>query len=415
MSTNPLTRPIWRWVRLLASPIGGAALTSAAGLVASVLLYRLLPDADAGAFALLTALIQIGIILGGLGQTTLTQRVYSRAEPGLYRWNRDLLHQFLLTSPAMLILAIAMGRLYQLSVAQTLFVLAGAMLGSLVTTSAGMLASNRHYGIAASLPRLPNGLLLVPVVIAMALPSAAGLPAVLVGFLVAAGVSLAIGWLSLNRLHEPGSRTIDLRQRGYGLAFLASQFATLVPDYLLLAAAAFFATPEDLALFAALQLLFRPTQLLQNVLAQVLTTELTRSSRPPARRLMLAFALATGLILVGGVLLAGPAVNLLYGGRYSPTLALIAFVALASGLDILETLPRSYLVGRGSRQLLVWFGASQITIAIAGLLVGLALVGEYGVAGAAAGAALIFLARNVASFAVFAGVRIQERRRNSAL
>ncbi|MFN8380054.1 MAG: hypothetical protein U0452_15425 [Anaerolineae bacterium] len=408
------SNPIVGWIRLLASPIGAAAVTSAMALVGSALLYRTLPKADAGTFALLTAFIQTVLILGGLGQSTLTQRVYSRAEPGAFSWRTDLNHQLLLILPVSVLICIVIGWVYQLQVLETAFVLTGALLWNQISTSGSMLAANRRYAWASALPRLPNGLLMFPAGLLVLIPSLATLDAALAGLLGAALVSLALSWFALRRLHTTGNRTISLHQRGYGLVFLANQTATLVPDYLLLAAAGLYAPPEDLALYGALALLFRPTQLLQNVLGQVLTTELARAQRPRLSRILIVFVAATALIVIGGILLASPIMNVMYGERYAPTLALVAFISLSSGLDILETLPRSYLVGRASRRVLGWFGVSQLVIAGIGLIMGLVLVQQRGIEGAALGAVLIFVARNAVSFAGFAATRVHERPRSLA-
>jgi O-antigen/teichoic acid export membrane protein len=406
--------PALRWARLLASPLGAAAVTSLAALAGSALLYRTLPDADAGSFALLTAFIQTVLIIGSVGQFTLTQRAYSRAEPGAFAWRGDLGRQLLLTLPLSAGLTALIGALYQLPVNQIVFVLVGGLVWGLVTTLAAMLASNRRYAMASALPRLPNGLLVIPAALLMLVPALATLSTAMIGLLAANGAAFGLGWLALKRQPQTGQSHITWGQRGYGLVFLASQMTSLVPDYLLLAVAGFYAPPRDLALFAALALLFRPTQLLQNVLAQVLTTELARGQRPRLKRMLLVFAIATALLIGGGILLAGPVMTLAYGGRYAPTLVLIAGISIASGLDVLDTLPRSYLVGRGSRRALGWFGVSQGIIAGLGLLIGLALVQARGIEGAAIGAALIFIARTIASFTAFSAVRIQERRRSLA-
>lgn len=408
------TNPILGWIRLFISPLGAAAVTSAMTLAGSALLYRTLPKADAGAFALLTAFIQTVLILGGLGQATLTQRVYSRSEPGTFHWRIDLDRQLLFILPISVLICLIIALVYQLQALEAAFILTGALLWNQITTSGAMLAAHRRYAWASALPRLPNGLLMFPAALLVLVPALATLPVALAGLLGAALVSLALSWFALRRMGTPGVQTISLRQRGYGLVFLANQTATLVPDYLLLAAAGLVAPAEDLALYGALALLFRPTQLLQNVLAQVLTTELARAQRPRLSRILLVFVAASALIIVGGILLAGPAMNVVYGERYNPTLALIAFISLASGLDILETLPRSYLVGRASRRILGWFGVSQLAIAGIGLLAGFALVQQWGIEGAALGAVLIFVARNMVSFAGFAATRIQERRRSLA-
>ncbi len=397
------------WLRLLASPLGASAGTSAAALAGSALVYRVLPEAEAGAFALLTAFVQTVLILGGLGQSTLTQRLYSRAEPSTFRWRDDLGRLLVFTFPASAAVSLLIAGIYRLPTGQAAFILVAGLLWGAIASLGAMLASQRRFALAASLPRLPNGLLIVPALLMWALPDLATLPAALVGQLAAAGAALAVGWLAMTRLRRPGQRVMSFRQRSFGLVFLATQTATLVPDYLLLAAAGLLVPAADLALYAAVALLFRPTQLLQNVLAQVLTTELTRARRPALRRPLLALLLASLSIIVGGVLLGPWLTSLVYGSRYAPTWALIAGVSIASGLDILETLPRSYLTGRAGRRLLAWFSGTQLALAVLGLLVGVILIERYGVEGAAAGTALIFVARNLVSYSTLLRVRQRER------
>ncbi|HYO88764.1 MAG TPA: hypothetical protein VER79_08950 [Candidatus Limnocylindrales bacterium] len=403
-----------RWFWLLASPLGASALTSAAALLGSALLYRVLPGPVAGAFALLTAFIQTVLILGGMGQFTLTLRLYSRAEPGAYRWQADLGLQALFTLLPSALLTLLIALLYQLPARDAIFLLTAAMLWGTVSSLGSMLASQRRYMMGLALPRTPNALMLIPALTVVAVPALGTLPMLLVGQVLAVAAAAGIGWATMARLQTRGVRTIDLRQRTFGLVFLATQSATLVPDYLLLAAAGFVVPAEDLALFAAVSLLFRPTQLLQNVLAQVLTTELARSSQPRMRRVVILFIVVSALIVAGGVLLVPAFVGAIYGGRYAPTLALVGWISLASGLDILDTLPRSYLIGRASRRLLALFSGAQLMIAGVGLIIGVALIGQLGIEGAAAGGALIFVARSIVSYTGFFALRLRERARSSA-
>lgn len=397
------------WLRLLWSPLGASAATSAAALAGSALLYRVLPAADAGAFALLTAFVQTVLILGGMGQSTLTLRMYSRAEPGAFRWRADLVRLVLFTLPAAAAVSLLIAALYRLPAGQTAFVLVGGLLWGVIASLGSMLASQRRFALAASLPRLPNGLLIVPALLMLIVPGLASLQVALHGQLAAAGAALAAGWLVMARGSGRGARVMSYRQRSYGLVFLASQSATLVPDYLLLAVAGLYAPAADLAVYAAVNLLFRPTQLLQNVLAQVLTTELARTRRPHLRRPLLALLAASLAIMVGGSLLGSWLTHLIYGARYAPTLGLMIGVSLASGLDVLETLPRSYLTGRANRRLLAWFSGSQLVLAVLGLLAGVLLIQRFGIEGAAAGTALIFVARNAVSYSAFLRVRLRER------
>jgi O-antigen/teichoic acid export membrane protein len=368
----------------------------------------------AGAFALLTALIQTILILGGMGQYTLTLRLYSRAAPGAHRWRADLGLQTLFTLLPSALLTLIITALYALSPGEAAFLLGASMMWGAVSSLGSMLSSQRRYTLGLALPRAPNALMLLPAALIAVAPALATLPTVLLAQLLAAALALGLGWAAMARLRAPGDRLISLRQRVYGLVFLATQSASLVPDSLLLAAAGYLVAVEQLALFGAVALLFRPVSLLQNVLAQVLTTELARSERPRMARFIALTALVSGVLVAGGVLLGPVAVEVIYGGRYAPSLTLIAFLSLMSGLMILEILPRSYLIGRAGRRLLAWFSGAQLAIAGGGLLAGIALISQFGIEGAAAGGALIYLARSVVSYGAFAGLRLREGRRSSA-
>jgi O-antigen/teichoic acid export membrane protein len=409
-----MPRPARQWLRLVASPLGASVATSAAAMIASALLYRVLPGPVAGAFALLTALIQTILILGGMGQYTLTLRLYSRAAPGAHRWRADLGRQTLFTLLPSALLTLIITALYALTPGEAAFLLGASMMWGAVSSLGSMLSSQRRYTLGLALPRAPNALMLLPAALIAVAPALATLPAVLLGQLLAAALALGLGWAAMARLRAPGDRLISLRQRAYGLVFLATQSASLVPDSLLLAAAGYLVAVEQLALFGAVALLFRPVSLLQNVLAQVLTTELARSDRPRMARFIALTALVSGVLVAGGVLLVPVAVEVIYGGRYAPSLTLIAFLSLMSGLMILEILPRSYLIGRAGRRLLAWFSGAQLAIAGGGLLAGIALISQFGIDGAAAGGALIYLARSVVSYGAFVGLRLREGRRSSA-
>jgi O-antigen/teichoic acid export membrane protein len=413
-STTATPRPARQWLRLVASPLGASVATSAAAMIASALLYRVLPGPVAGAFALLTALIQTILILGGMGQYTLTLRLYSRAAPGAHRWRADLGLQTLFTLLPSALLTLIITALYALSPGEAAFLLGASMMWGAVSSLGSMLSSQRRYTLGLALPRAPNALMLLPAALIAVAPALATLPTVLLAQLLAAALALGLGWAAMARLRAPGDRLISLRQRVYGLVFLATQSASLVPDSLLLAAAGYLVAVEQLALFGAVALLFRPVSLLQNVLAQVLTTELARSERPRMARFIALTALVSGVLVAGGVLLGPVAVEVIYGGRYAPSLTLIAFLSLMSGLMILEILPRSYLIGRAGRRLLAWFSGAQLAIAGGGLLAGIALISQFGIEGAAAGGALIYLARSVVSYGAFAGLRLREGRRSSA-
>jgi O-antigen/teichoic acid export membrane protein len=403
-----------QWIRLVASPLGASIATSAAAMVASALLYRVLPGPVAGTFALLTALIQTVLVLGGMGQYTLTLRLYSRAAPGAYRWRRDVGLQTLFTLLPSTLLTLLFTALYDLSATEAAFLLVAAMVWGAVSSLGSMLSSQRRYTLGLALPRAPNALMLLPAVLVTAAPALARLPTVLAGQLLAAAVALGLGWAAMSRLRARGERVISLRQRVYGLVFLATQSASLVPDALLLAVAGYLVAVEQLALLGAVALLFRPISLLQNVLAQVLTTELARSDRPRMARFVTLTAAASAIVLAGGVLLGPAAVRVIYGGRYVPSLALISFISLMSGLMLLEIVPRSYLIGRAGRRLLAWFSGAQLAIAGGGLVAGIALISRFGIEGAAAAGALIYLARSLVSYGAFAALRVREGRRNSA-
>lgn len=390
-----------RWLRVMGTTVGSTAVASAASLAASTILLRVLPTEDAGAFALLSTLVQTIILIGGLGQSSLIIRLYSQQPLGHYNWRHDLSLVTLVTFPAILALSLIMIRVYVLDMLPATYLLLAGLAGSLILCAGQMLNSQRHYQWGNVLLRLPNSLMLLPAAAIFVLLPLRRLDITLstqiVTYLLTIGISLLLLWRRTRR----GSAVIRARQLGQGLIFVASVSSTVIADQVLLSAAGFSVTAGDLAAFAALSLLFNPVQLLQNVFSKVLITEFAREKSVNYRRIVVQLGVVCLVLVTAATLVLPPIARWLYAGRYDSAFFLIIWLGLANGLDLAEVIPRSYIFGVAPTRVLNRFILAQVIIAVIGLAAGIALIVQYGILGVAVGAALIFVLRLVISYGFF--------------
>ena len=79
-------------------------------------------------------------------------------------------------------------------------------------------------------------------------------------------LTIGVGLVLLSRKTSRGDARIHFRQLGQGLIFVASGSSSVIADQVLLSLAGLTVSAPELAAFVALNTLFSPVQLLQNVL-----------------------------------------------------------------------------------------------------------------------------------------------------
>ncbi len=400
---------LWRWARLLGEPAGASSAIALLGLIGQVILLRTLPVEEAGRFALLIAVVQIMSAFGNLGQPTLLVRLYSRKPVGSYDWAADLLGSALLSAPVLLLAAAAFAAFYRFDLPATAYLVGISLPWVLLTLSASTLNSARHYLRASALVRMPNGLLILPAALSLLFPSLARLNVALLLHFLGTALALAAALAVLARRLPRGSLRLTRRQRLQGLAFVVSQFSTILPDRGLVAVLGALAPPAQVATFSALATLFRPFQLLRNVTALTLTTELARRERVNYRRMDLGLGGAALLLALAAAMAVPPALGMIYGGRYSEGLVLVPWLALAGAMNLWEALPRAHIIGIAAARIMNTFILSQALTVILGLALAVLLTAQYGMLGTAWAGAIIFVGRNAVGH-TFLWVSLRRRR-----
>src|SRR3989304_7664639 len=175
--------------------LGGATAVAAFAtlftLLANVLILRLLPVDQAGQYALLTALVPVLALIGGLGQPGLLMRRYSLRPPGHFDWAADALRTLAFSLPGLGLCVPAAVMLYPLSLGSIAFLAAAAPLLVMAQSAASLLNAPRFYLGSTLLVRLPNSLMILPALLALLAPNRAELGVFLGAHLAAIGLTLA--------------------------------------------------------------------------------------------------------------------------------------------------------------------------------------------------------------------------------
>jgi len=390
---------------LAAGSIAASAFTTLCSLSASVLILRVLSREEAGTFAFLVELLYAVGLLGSLGQPILQGRMYLQAGTGHFDWVRDFRSTILTTGPVLAAGVLAIGVPYGLTMWQGLFIALGAELFILTSCFAAVLALQRHYIWSSALVRLGNGLLIIPAVLMLVIPSLRRLDFVMVSLLIFLGCVTVLGAILLSRWLKRGQFHITLRQRISGLVFLAFLFALVVPQRGLLVVAGAMLNPATVASLAALVSILRVFDLIGDSAGRVFSTEAARNSERISAGLFAGPWLLATLLAAGLLFILPTVVHRFYGGRYDMALPLLPWLVAAAVLRLVEVVPRGFLAYRASQRLLRQFASMQCAAAIIGIVLMVTGASRFGMKGLVVAAALIAAGRLAISYSFLIPLR----------
>lgn len=393
-----LMQRLWRWAKFASGPTGATALLSVTTLGANVLIFRLLPQAAAGQFALLTALAQTLALLTGLGQSNLIRRMYSLQPLGHFNWPRDFLQTALLILPLTILASLICNYLYSFSLRASAFLFFNTLTLILVTTLSQMLGSQRQYIVGSVLLRLPYNLLFLALLPFAFVPAASQLAYLAIALLACNLITIGLGAFALWRTTRPGSVAITTHDRVQGVAFMVSGLAYQLPEEGLFSLAGILLAAPELAAVAAFTLFLRPFGMLFDSLNQILLTELARRPRFQYWTMFAALAGLTVCAGLGTVLLVPFAAHLLYNGRYDSYQYLVPLLVLSAALQLFEVLGRAFINARAPLRRVNLFIAIHTVLALVGAAITLLLVKNLGVIGLALGTVTIYIVRNLVSY-----------------
>ncbi|TFH37002.1 MAG: hypothetical protein E4G99_03585 [Anaerolineales bacterium] len=367
------------WIRVIQGPIIISIVTSVLTFMATIILYRQLPIKDAGTLTLALAILQL-MMIAGLGQPALIQRMYSHTSNTAFHWPRDLSISILISLPIILLVCLLAFFIYKFSIGHLLLIIFAATMQIAILTECQMLNSSRHYAWANLLLRMPNSLLILPAlaVIIFTVDSEINIVLTLYSTLSAAVASL--GLYLLCKYIPRGKRAILWKERLKGIIFLFTQSSYLLPEQGIVAIGGGLIPPSQLAIFGAMAVLLKPFDLLTSVLRSVLTTELIRE-REQKRTLPLIAIGIVAILALGLTILFGPAlIAAANSDRFNEGLVLIPWLALAGSFRLIEILPRSFIIGNAGQRHLRRFVLWQVLVAIFILSLGGWMISKEGVA-----------------------------------
>ena len=371
--------PLAFWARLVRGPVLITTTTSVFTFLGTILLFRHLSEGSAGVLTLMLALIQLGLMLSGLGQPTLIQRVYSHGQGADFNWPHDLLLTTALGLPVTGLLGLASFVFYNLAPG---YILIGSMLVMtqlVIYVESRILNAIRHYTWASVLMRLPNSLLVLPAIALIVFDLEHQLDITLLVYAGATLVVAILGMLILKAFVPRGTRTISWSERRSGLVFLLTYSSYTLPDQGLLALGGGLLPSTQLAIYGAMAPLLKPFDLMTDVLRNIFTTEFIHLRQKRLNR-MLAGLWSLSILAAVMAAGAGPIVtDWLYSGRYTAGNSLIPWLAAAGLFRLLEVVPRSHIIGQSSqstlRRFVLWQSAAGILLLAGGVF----LVSKYGV------------------------------------
>jgi O-antigen/teichoic acid export membrane protein len=387
-----------RWANKLGGAVLASMILSSISLIGQTLLLRYLPIDDAGVFALFMTIITSLALIGNLGQPTQMLRVYSREPAGTYNWPSDFRTTAILTAPFIIIGSASAGYLTDLSLAVTLAIFLTSLPLVQLATTTQILGAHQQYWLSNATLRLPNALLLITALVVATVPSDIALSITLVSLAAFSYLVLLLSLIYLRRRIPVGDQTLSSRERLAGLYLLAMQISQVLPLDGLTALAGGFLAKQDIAAFFAIAVMFRLVRLLYAVFLQVFVSEIARMERVQYGAIVVGLGGFSIALLLGMLLLGPKLIHLIYGGRYDYALELVPWVAIAGALNIVEVLPKGFIVGRLPERRIRRFSVLEAVTTITFVLGGVMLARTHGIGGLGAALAMVFLLRFVITY-----------------
>ncbi len=396
------------WLAKLSGAMVISTMAAALGLLAGILVLRLLDPDDAGRYTLIISMATFIGIASLFGQPNLINRLYARSQTP-YHWPRDLFNALQLSGLVILLCLVFVLVFYRLTAFEIGFVAGFSLLTAVVNTSAYMLNSYRHYIWSTLLMRLPNALFILPLGL-MALGFFSAKPNSLLGsqlVIVTLCASLGIAGLLI---HLPtGLQPIPLEERKetFGMAILVLTHLLLDPGLIVIAGLRL--PPASIAGFGGYFNLLGPFLLLWSILIQTISVEFGRNPSFPKRRIL---QTVWGLLIpiaVGSWAILPKLVHFLYDGKYDGFTGIALPISLIGGLLLIEAVPRGFVTALTDNLTLRKFIRDQAWMALLMLGLEILLLNRLGVYGVAWTGVFLMLGRSLVVYKYFWITRDQRK------
>lgn len=365
--------------------------------LSSILLGRLLSEADFGKFSLMRMLVLFLPFLAIWGQGIATARFFSKNNPGHYQWPFAFVKIMVVSTVLSLAGVMVASMMYQLEWYQTglLFVAVTVFCGNLLM--ANMVRSQRRYTQAVVMENGFRGVFFF-ILLLVYLAGSLGAHAAIMLYLGLVIVSGMVNVYYIRRTVASGTRAVPAEMHKTGLVLMGIEASVDVLSSLDTLFIPRFLDYAALGLYSATLVPAQIFNILARAAKYVWVPEFGRADKTRFRLLtatvaLLAVAMSTGLYLA-----AQPVMHILYKGRYDQGVPLLRLLAISGMFRLLYSLSSSLIVGRLGQEALMMH--LYITIFSMVMYVGLlaTLLVRQGVIGAAWALLIATAFRAVASY-----------------
>lgn len=387
-----------QWGQLIGASTGASVVVFIPSALSTILLYRLLSPTDAGQYSLVQALSETLVFLTSFGQPGMFARVYSRSPRGTFDWRKDMLWTVSISLPFMVAGLVIMGQIYDLGRLGLLLLLPLALFQLVLVLMAVIAGTQQNYVFGNIAQRLPQALLL------------GGMLLFMIGFADANFNNTILLWLMMLvivtgyslfhfRKHIPiGEQTLTTNERIDGLIFVVAAGVSLMSFQGIIAIAGISLSLDALAIYGAAAIVFRGYNLLNNVLGRIFVTELVRNAEKKIIRLILWLWGGAGIVGASALVVMPSFIEIVYSGKYDASKPLIPLLVVVGTLMLTETLPRSFITGKSSGQMLNRFIWLQAIILIVSGGIALYLIPILGLIGLPIAQIIVLSFRNIIAY-----------------
>ncbi len=336
--------------------------------LSSILLARLLPDADWGEFSLMRMLVLFIPFLAIWGQGIATARFFSKNDPTIFNWHAAFIKVAVWSALLAALCVAAAAYIYNLELYKIVALYISVVFFCSTLFLANLVRSQRRYTQAIIMENGFRGLFFF-ILLIIYLTASITKPATILIYL---GLVVVFGFFNIGyafRSIGNGERTVPAEMHRTGILLmgievsvdvLSSLDTLLIPKILDYGA---------LGLYSAV---LAPAQVF-NILARaakyVWVPEFGRSERTRFRLLTVGVFTLAVVMALALALAAKPLLHVLYNGKYDHGALLLQIMAAAGVFRLLYSLSSSLIVGRlGHRALVVHLRITIAAMALYALL-----------------------------------------------
>ncbi len=379
-----------------------SSLFSVFGYISFIYLARVLTESEFGLFALVLSLANFIVTIGSFGQPDIIKRAYIQNRTYSFDYITDIFISLIFVSPILVLLLFGQYFLYNHDFETNLYLSSYVILLFFITIVSKVIDANQHYEFATFLQRLPNSLLIIPVLLSFYIidftPSVEWFFRALLIILI---FTILSGIVFTTKKIPRGSQCINLAKRYYGYNLLLFSLGQLIIlDGLIVLAGKLF-QPAIVAAYAAMALLIKPFYLIQNVIFKIVYVETAINKKFPHKKVIQFIFLISIAITAGLIIFHDQIAELIYRQKFNNYYNLLIPLFIIAFLLITESFPRGFIIGNVVSSKFNHYIYIQLLVTILGVFIAIYYHSYFGIHTIAWAGVFIMIIRNLISYTYY--------------